>query len=57
MKLLSKAAKTGMYVMPAAGAVMAVPVVISKDIPNVVAWIFFVGMVLSLASALFSKKN
>ena len=57
MKLLSKAAKIGMYIMPAAGAVMAVLVVISKAIPNVVAWIFFVGMVLSLASVLFSKKN
>ena len=57
MKLLSKAAKIGMYIMPAAGAVMAVPVVISKAIPNVVAWIFVVGAVLSLASALFSKKN
>ena len=57
MKLFSKATKAGMIIMLIAGTIMALLGVVSKPIPNLVAWIFFVGLVISIASTLFVKKR
>ena len=57
MKDFSKATKVGMIIMLIAGIVMAILVVVSEPVPNLVAWIFFAGLVISIASALFAKKR
>ena len=57
MKFFSKATKAGMIIMLIAGTIMALLVVVSKPVPNLVAWIFFVGLVISIASTLFVKKR
>ena len=57
MKDFSKATKIGMIIMLIAGTVMAILVVTSKPVPNPVAWVFFVGLVISIASTLFVKRR
>ena len=57
MKDFSKATKVGMIIMLIAGIVMAILVVVSETVPSFVAWIFFVGLVISIASTLFVKKR
>ena len=57
MKDFSKATKIGMIIMIIAGIVMAILVVISEPVPNLAAWIFFAGLVISIASTLFVKKK
>ena len=57
MKSLSKAIKVGMIIMLIAGMIMALLIVVGKPVPNLVAWIFFVGLVISIASTLFIKKR
>ena len=46
-----------MIIMLIAGIVMAILVVVSETVPSFVAWIFFVGLVISIASTLFVKKR
>jgi hypothetical protein len=36
---------------------MALLVVISKPVPNLVAWIFFTGMIISIVSTLFARRR
>ena len=57
MKDFSKATQVGMIIMLIAGIVMAILVVVSETVPSFVAWIFFVGLVISIASTLFVKKR
>ena len=57
MKDFSKATKIGMIIMIIAGIVMAILVVVSETVPSFVAWIFFVGLVISIASTLFVRKR
>ena len=57
MKDFSKATKVGMIIMLIAGIVMAILVVVSETVPSFVAWIFFVGLVISIASTLFVRKR
>ena len=57
MKSFSKATMVGMIIMLIAGIIMALLVVVSKPVPDLVAWLFFVGLVISIASALFFKKS
>ena len=57
MKKFSNAAKVGLIMMLIAGIIMALLVVVSKPVPDMVAWIFFAGLFLSIASALFVKKR
>lgn len=57
MKSFSKATKVGMIIMLIAGIIMALLVVISKPVPDLVAWIFFAGLVISIASTLLAKKD
>ena len=57
MKSFSKATKVGMIIMLIAGIIMALLVVVSKPVPDLVAWIFFAGLVISIASTLFTKKR
>ena len=40
-----------------AGIIMAVLVIVSKPVPDLVAWIFFTGLIASIVSALFVKKH
>lgn len=46
-----------MIIMLIAGIIMALLVVISKPVPDLVAWIFFAGLVISIASTLLAKKD
>ena len=57
MKHLSKGAKVGIVIMLIAGIIMALLVVVSKPVPDPVAWIFFAGLIISIASTLFVKKR
>lgn len=57
LKDFSNVTKTGLIIMLIAGIVMALLVVISKPVPDLVAWIFFIGMAISIASVLFIKKR
>ncbi len=41
MKDFSNATKAGLIIMLIAGIIMALLVVVSKPVPNLVAWIFF----------------
>ena len=57
MKSFSKATIAGMIIMLIAGIIMALLVLINKPVPGLVAWIFFAGLVITIASALFVKKR
>lgn len=57
MKDFSNATKAGLIIMLVAGIIMAFLVVVSRPIPDVVAWIFFTGLIISIASALFVRKR
>ena len=57
MKDFGKATKVGLIIMLITGTIMALLVVVSKPVPDLIAWIFFVGLVISIASALFVKKR
>ena len=56
MKGFSNTTKVGLIIMLIAGIIMALLVVVSKPVPDLVAWIFFVGLVISIVSVLFAKK-
>ena len=57
MKDFSNATKVGLIIMLIAGIIMALLVVISKPVPNLVAWIFFTGMIISIVSTLFARRR
>ena len=57
MKRFSKATAVGLIIMLIAGIIMALLVVLSRPVPDLVAWIFFAGLVISVVSALFVKKR
>lgn len=57
MKDFSKATKIGMIIMIIAGIIMAILVVVSKPVPDLIEWIFFVGLAISIASALFVRSR
>ena len=53
----SNATKAGLIIMLIAGIIMALLVVVSKPVPDLVAWIFFLGLIISIVSALLVKKR
>ena len=57
MKDFSNATKAGLIIMLIAGIIMALLVVVSKPVPDMVAWIFFLGLIISIVSALLVKKR
>ena len=57
MKDDCNATKVGLIIMLIAGFIMALLVVAGKPVPGLVAWIFFVGLVISIVSTLFVKKH
>jgi len=57
MKDFSNATKVGLLIMLIAGIIMAFLVVVSKPVPDLVAWIFFIGLIISIVSALFVRKR
>jgi preprotein translocase subunit SecF len=57
MKDFSKATKIGLIIMIIAGLVMALLVIVGESVPDLVAWMFFVGLVISIASTFFVKKR
>ena len=57
MKDFSNATKVGLIIMLIAGIIMVFLVVVSKPVPNPVAWIFFLGLTISIVSALFVRKR
>jgi len=57
MKDFSNATKAGLIIMLIAGIIMALLVVVSKPVPDLVAWIFFLGLIISIVSALLVKKR
>ena len=57
MKEFSNATKVGLIIMLIAGIIMAFLVVVSKPAPDLVAWIFFTGLIISIVSALFVRKR
>ena len=57
MKDFSNATKVGLIIMLIAGIIMAFLVVVSKPVPDLVAWIFFIGLIISIVSALFVRKR
>ena len=57
MKRFSKATAVGLIIMLIAGIIMALLVVLSRPVPDLVAWIFLAGLVISVVSALFVKKR
>lgn len=57
MKDFSKATKIGIIIMIIAGIGMAILVVVNEPVPDLIAWIFFAGLVISIVSTLFVKKR
>ncbi|NLT64808.1 MAG: hypothetical protein GXY01_10210 [Clostridiales bacterium] len=57
MKKFNNGAKTGLMIELIAGIVMAIFVLIEKPIPDLVAWIFIAGLIITLISAFIVKRN
>ena len=57
MRGFSDATKAGLTIMLIAGLIVAFLVVVSKPVPDLIAWIFLTGMIISLVSALFVRKR
>ncbi len=57
MKDFNNATKVGLMIMLIAGIMMALLVVVSKPVPDLVAWIFFIGLIISIVSVLFVRKR
>ncbi len=57
MKDFSKATKIGMIIMIIAGIVMAILVVASEPVPDLIAWIFFAGLAISIVPALSARSR
>ena len=57
MKEFSNGTKAGLIIMLIAGIIMALLVVLSKPVPDLVVWIFFAGLVITVVSALFVRKH
>ncbi len=57
MKDFSNGTKAGLIIMLIAGIIMALLVVVSKPVPDLFAWIFFLGLIISIVFALLVKKR
>lgn len=59
MKNLSKCTIVGLVIEMIAGIIMAIMVIANTVIPDVIAWIFEVGLVITLVSCVFTlgKRN
>ena len=57
IKLFSKGTIVGMTVMMVTGIIMALLVLVSKPVPDVIAWIFCAGLVISFVSAIVANKK
>lgn len=57
MSSFSKPTKVGMIIMLIAGIIMALLAVAGKPVPDLVAWIFFAGLVISIVSTFLVKKR
>jgi hypothetical protein len=57
MKNFNKGVKTGLMIELIAGIVMAILIIIENPIPDLVAWIFIVGLIITLVSLFIAKKN
>ena len=57
MRSFNKVAKAGMIIMLTAGMIMALLVVLGRPVPDLAAWLFFVGLAVSVVFTLFVKKS
>lgn len=57
MKNFNKGVRTGLIIELIAGIVMAILVLVENPIPDLVAWIFIVGLIITLVSSFIAKKN
>jgi|GEM_PF-5918240 len=49
--------KIGLIIQAIAGVIMAFLVILDKPVPDFIAWLFYVGLILSIVSAFFKRKN
>ena len=52
MKKIGKGAKVGLLIEMIAGIIIATLIVVSRPIPDIVVWIFMLGMIATLFSSL-----
>lgn len=56
MKHFNKGVKTGLMIELIAGIVMVILVLIESPIPDLVAWVFTVGLIITLVSSFIKNK-
>lgn len=54
---ISKVTKVGFLIQCIGAITMMILILLNKPVPDVVMWIFSIGLVITLISALFAKKN
>lgn len=57
MNKISKGAKIGLLIELISGIIMAILIITSKPVPTVVAWLFVVGLIITLAYSLMELKK
>lgn len=57
MKGFNNGVKVGIIMEIISGVTMAILVIMGKMIPNVVAWIFMIGLIITIVSSLYSLKQ
>ena len=57
VKKIGKGAKVGLLIEMIAGIIMATLIIVSKPIPDFVAWIFMFGMLITLLSYLIEMRG
>lgn len=57
MKSFNNGVKVGIIMEIISGVTMAILVIMGRMIPNVVAWIFMIGLIITIVSSLYSLKQ
>jgi len=57
MNKISKGAKIGLLIELISGVIMAILIITSKPVPTAVAWLFVVGLIITLTSSLMELKK
>ena len=56
-KGLSNTGKIGLIIQALSGVVMGVLALLDKPIPDLLAWLFFVGLIIAIVPDLFRQKK
>lgn len=57
LKKLSSTGKTGLIIQAITGAGMGVLILLDKPVPDLLAWLFFVGLIIALVPDILRTKQ